>query len=288
MDSELEPALFPALNAWTFPPELSVHDLLAAAANARAGGLELATSADGQLAYDAPQQTLREIASHAENLNLQLTGLVSADCWRFNFTSAERAERERAEELLLRLLDQAATLGAGSVLVIPAVVGRCDEAAPRTAYADALHASAEALRRLRHEAEARRVALAIENVWNRFLLSPVEMAGLIDRVNSPYVGAYFDVGNVMPFGYPQDWIDTLGGRIARVHVKDYDLSRPGRDGFCPLGQGSVDWAAAFEALQNAGYDGPLTYEGPGDPAEAVRRIERIIAGQPPFERSDRT
>ena len=188
--------------------------------------------------------------------------------------------------MLLRLLDQAAALGAGSVLVIPAVVGRYDEPAPRVTYAHAMHATSEALCRLRHAAEERRVSLAIENVWNRFLLSPVEAAGLIDRINSPYVGLYFDTGNIMPFGYPQDWIDTLGGRIARVHMKDYDLAKPGRDGFCPLGEGSVDWPAVIGALRSAGYDGPLTYEGGDDPAEMVRRIERMIGGRPVLEGSD--
>ena len=133
--SEQERRLFPALNAWTFPAELPIHDLLEAAASAKARGLELTPSADGQLAFDTPEASLREIASHAADLNMSLTGLVTADCWRLNFTSADAVDRQRAEELLLRLLDQAAALGAGSVLVIPAVVGRHDESAPRVTYA---------------------------------------------------------------------------------------------------------------------------------------------------------
>jgi L-ribulose-5-phosphate 3-epimerase len=144
-------------------------------------------------------------------------------------------------------------------------------------YADALQRTFEALAALRNEAEARQVAIAIENVWNRFLLSPVEFAGLIDRVGSPFVGAYFDVGNVVAFGFPEDWIATLGTRIKRVHAKDYDAAKAGLAGFCPLGEGSVDWPRVTAALREVGYDGPLTYEGGGDPADVLRRLLSILS-----------
>lgn len=278
--------MFPALNVWTFPSELSARDLIQAASDAGAKGIELAPSADGPFSIDAPQPELREMVSLAANLDIRITGLVAVHTWQFNFASPDSADRRKSEELTLRMLDQAAALEAGAVLIIPAVVGKHDEPTPRVSYADALQATSEALSRLRHEAEVRRVALALENVWNRFLLSPIETADLIDRVNSPWVGVYFDVGNVMPFGYPQDWIETLGGRILRVHLKDYDLGVPGVDGFCRLGEGSVDWTAVMRTLRNAGYDGPLTYEGGGDPADVIQRIERIMDGRPAFERSD--
>jgi hexulose-6-phosphate isomerase len=118
-------------------------------------------------------------------------------------------------------------------------------------------------------------------VWNRFLLSPLEAADLIDRVNSPHVGFYFDTGNVLTYGYPEDWIATLGGRIARVHIKDYDLSRPGPAGFCDLGEGSVNWPAVIQGLRDVGYAGPLTYEGGGVATDVARRMRNILAGRPP-------
>ena len=279
--------MFPALNVWTFPSELSARDLIQAAADAGAKGVELAPTAEGPFSIDAPQRELRDLVSLAANLDIRITGLVAVHTWQFNFASPDAADRRKSEELTLRMLDQAAALGAGAVLIIPAVVGKHDESVPRVSYADALQATSQALSRLRHEAEARRVALAIENVWNRFLLSPVETADLIDRADSPWVGVYFDVGNVMPFGYPQDWIETLGGRIVRVHLKDYDLSVPGAGGFCALGEGSVDWTAVMRALRTVGYDGPLTYEGGGDPADVIQRIERIMDGRPASEGSNR-
>ncbi len=134
-------------------------------------------------------------------------------------------------------------------------------------------------RQLAGDADDRGVHIGIENVWNRFLLSPVEMRDLIDRVNSPWVGAYFDIGNAMAFGYPQDWIRTLGRRIIRVHAKDYDLTRPGTAGFdCPLGDGSVDWPAVMAALHEVQYEGPMTFEGPGEPVRIAARLKRIVSG----------
>ena len=114
------------------------------------------------------------------------------------------------------------------------------------------------------------------NVWNRFLHSPVELADLIDRVNSNWVGAYFDIGNVLAYGYPQDWITTLGHRIVRVHVKDFALDPGGPNGFCPLGEGDVDWPAVRAALEHAGYDGPLTYEGKGSLADIAKRMDTVL------------
>jgi L-ribulose-5-phosphate 3-epimerase len=213
--------------------------------------------------------------------------------WKFNYGSDDPAIRLRAHDLTLAMLDRAAWLGTDAILVVPAVVGRWDQPVPEVAYQDALNRTFEALHDLAPEAEQCGVVIAIENVWNRFLLSPVEMVELLDRVNSPWVGAYFDVGNVMAIGYPQDWIATLGRRITRVHLKDYKLEKgtgpmcaehpPGRPGksdlspFCPLCEGDVDWPAVMKALSQAGYDGPLTYEGKGDLADIKARIDRIIA-----------
>ncbi len=175
------------------------------------------------------------------------------------------------------MLDRAAWIGTDAILVVPAVVGRAGDATPTTRYADALNRTYDALAQLRFEAEDRGVRIALENVWNRFLLSPIETAGLIDRLATPWIGVYFDTGNVMPFGYPEDWIATLGPRIVRVHLKDYALARPGPDGFCPLGEGDVNWPAVITALKtHAGYKGPMTYEGPGDPNEIAQRLDTIL------------
>jgi hexulose-6-phosphate isomerase len=269
--------MYPAVNAWTFPDDTSPDQQLAQAAAAGFEGLELVVADRGPLTPDTPIAEFRRLAERAAELGIRLSGLATALFWEFNYASPTPADRQRACDLTLHLLDRAAAAGAGAVLVVPAVVGKVGDVRPNVSYADALHRTTEALLELRHQAEARAVVLAIENVWNRFLLSPVEAADLIDQVNSPCVGFYLDTGNVLWHGYPEDWIATLGGRIVRVHAKDYDLSKPGWAGFCPLGEGSVNWPAVVGGLTAAGYDGPLTYEGPGDPADVCRRLKAILA-----------
>ena len=272
--------MYAAVNAWTLSDARSAEEQLVAAATAGFAGIELVVGREGPLRPDTPPADFRSLAPRAAELRLSLVGLATGLFWEFNYASPQEADRRRAYDLTLRLLDQAAAAQAGSVLVVPAVVGKADEASAGVSYADALLRTLDALLTLRHEAEQRGVVLAIENVWNRFLLSPLEAADLIDRVNSASVGWCLDTGNVLAHGYPEDWIATLGARIVRVHAKDYDLARPGPAGFCPLGEGSVNWPAVVQALAAGGYDGPLTYEGGGDPAEACRRLTAILAGHP--------
>ncbi|MBU0640559.1 MAG: sugar phosphate isomerase/epimerase, partial [Planctomycetes bacterium] len=271
--------MFPALNAWTLPADLPPAEQLTVAAQAGFAGIELVIAAEGPLRPDTPLSEFSALADRAAKLGISVVSLATGLFWEVNYAAEREATRQRARDLTLRMLDRAAALGAGAILVLPAVVGTADAARMAIGYADALYRSHAALSELRHEAEARCVTIAIENVWNRFLLSPVEAADLLDRVNSPHVGFYFDTGNVLACGYPQDWIMTLGGRIARVHMKDYDLTRPGPAGFCNLGEGSVDWPAVMAAFRAVGYDGPLTYEGPGEPLDICRRLRNIIAGR---------
>lgn len=275
-----------AINAWTFSAELSPEQQLAAAAAAGFGGIELTLAIDGPLRFDTPLETCASLARQAADLNLPIASLATGEFWQTNYAAPDDSTRQAAVDLTLRMLDRAAALMAGAILVVPAVVGTPTEPHARVGYGDALSRTFDTLRSLRHEAESRGVSIALENVWNRFLLSPLEAAELIDRVNSPHVGWYFDTGNILPFGYPDDWIMTLAGRIKRVHVKDYQLRRPGPAGFCPLGEGSIDWPRVMAALRRVGYDGPLTYEGPGEPAEICRRLNNIINGRPVLEEDE--
>jgi len=272
--------MFAAINAWTFDAHATPEDLLTAAGAAGFDGLELVIGTDGALRFDTPVSECQRIARRAADIGVDICGLATGEFWRLNFGLADEGDRAAALDMTLRMLDRAAALEAGAILVVPAIVGRWNEKTPLVLYADALQRTLDALAQLRYEAESRGVVIAVENVWNRFLLSPVEMASLVDHISSPNVGVYFDTGNVLAFGYPEDWIRTLAQRIRRIHIKDYTLSRPGMDGFCPLGEGDVNWPLVLAALQAIDYHGPLTYEGPGDPTEVCRRMKRILAGQP--------
>lgn len=275
--------MYTAVNAWTLSDARSGDDYVRLAAEAGFAGVELVIGQDGPLQLDTPASAFADLGQRAADVDVQLSGLATGVFFQYNYASPDATDRQRAHDLTLHMLDQAAAGRIEAILVVPAVVGKATAPVPSVPYADAYHRTLDALSSLRFEAEARGVTIAIENVWNRFLLSPLEAADLLDEINSPHVAFYFDTGNILPFGYPQDWIDTLGGRIARVHAKDYDVTRPGRDGFCELGAGSVDWPAVIHALRRFGYDGPLTYEGGGEPVEACRRLRNILVDRPPLE-----
>ena len=121
----------------------------------------------------------------------------------------------------------------------------------------------------------------MEEVWNKFLLSPREFAEYVDSFKSPWVKAYFDVGNIVLYGYPQDWIRTLGSRIYKVHLKDFRF-RNRRAEFVPLREGEIDWKEVRQALLDIGYKGAATVEVQGGDREALaeisRRVDLILSG----------
>lgn len=169
-------------------------------------------------------------------------------------------------------LRSAKALGAETVLLVPAVVNE------NVGYGDAYKRSQEHIRKLLPLAEQLGIVIAVENVWNKFLLSPLEFARYVDEFDSPWLKAYFDIGNVILYGYSQDWIRTLGKRIVKIHLKDFK-----RNGYkwTNLLDGDVNWKQVRLALDEVGYDGFLTTELRGGDkaylADLSERIDRIIA-----------
>ena len=165
--------------------------------------------------------------------------------------------------------------GGTTVLVVPAVVNR------KVGYRDAYKRSQENIGKLIPAAAENGVKIAIEEVWNKFLLSPVEFARYIDEFASPWVGAYFDVGNVVEFGYPEEWIRELGKRILKIHIKEYAKEKRFK---YRLGEGNeIDWNAVRGALIDCGYDGWITAEVPYGSLEemkdVVRRMKELLDGE---------
>ena len=130
-------------------------------------------------------------------------------------------------------------------------------------------------------AQELKVIIGIEEVWNKFLLSPLEMARYVDEFNSPWIRAYFDVGNVAFYGYPHDWIRTLGKRIVKLHFKDFAFRKRMAE-FTPLLEGEIDFKAIHQALLDIGYQGSATVELSGGDGEYLkevnRRFEKILSG----------
>jgi L-ribulose-5-phosphate 3-epimerase len=257
-----------ALAAGTTPDQACRH-----AADAGFAGIELAVADEGWLTWQSDEAHCRALAEPIRAAGLAIVGLTTDYFWKTNYGSIDSRQRRAAYERTIRLLDIAAMLGTDAVAVIPAIVGRPGEASPRTSYGDALARSQEALAQLAFESEQRAIVLAVENAQNRFLLSPVEFRDWLDQINSPWVRAYLNVGCALAVGYPQDWADVLAGAIARVRATDYRLATAE---VCMPGEGDVDWPAVIRALRETGYDGPLTYDGPGAPGEIARRMKQVL------------
>jgi len=169
-------------------------------------------------------------------------------------------------------LRSAKALGADTVLLVPAVLNE------DVGYGQAYERSQKHIRKLLPLAAELRIVIAVENVWNKFLLSPLEFARYVDEFNSPWLKAYFDVGNVIIYGYAQDWVRTLGKRIVKIHLKDF--KRKGYE-WTNLLEGDVNWKQVRLALSEIGYDGFLTPELRGGDEEYLmdlsERIDKIIA-----------
>jgi hexulose-6-phosphate isomerase len=131
-------------------------------------------------------------------------------------------------------------------------------------------------------AEKTGVVIALENVWSNLFVDPRHAAHFVDSFESPWVRTYFDIGNHVKYSRPEQWIEVLGKRIVRCHVKDFKLNRNGRGGkFVNIREGSVDWASVMKALEKVGYQGWMTIEGSEklSLAERSRRLDLIIAGK---------
>ena len=222
-----------------------------------------------------------EIKDAASKSGLRIHSVMNADHWRFPLSSSDRDVVNRSVSGMEASLRNAALWGADAVLLVPAIV---DQA---TSYRDAWTRSQRVIReRLLPLARELQVIVAVEEVWNKFLLSPIEFARYVDELDSPWLKAYFDVGNVVFYGFPQDWIRTLGPRTVKVHLKDFRLDRPnGRFAWTNIGDGDIDWLEVRRAFDDAGYKGFFTTEvAAGDPAylkDLAGRVDRFLAGQKP-------
>jgi len=270
--------MFAAINAWTFPAGTGIDEMAQAAKAAGFEAIELVCGETGELTFETPESTCRELADRLAECSIRCVSLASAVFWKLNLGSRSAKERQRARERVIAMLERAAWLKAETVLVVAGVVAHYDTPTRlEVPYEDCLAFAFESLHELTPEADARGVAIAIENVWNRFLLSPVEMREFVDRLNSPWIGVYLDVGNVLAHGIPHDWIRTLSHRIRCVHVKDLRLTGPAGGQFCLPGDGDVDWPAVMASLHEVGYQGPLVFEGSGELAEIRRRMDHLLS-----------
>jgi L-ribulose-5-phosphate 3-epimerase len=222
------------------------------------------------------EHTAEEIKNAAAGANIRIDSVMNMDHWQYPLSSDDPNVVEKSLAGMRTSLHNAKLWGSDAVLLVPAVVN------PRTSYSDAWTRSQNQIRKLLPLAEELKIVIAIEEVWNKFLLSPLEMATYIGEFKSPWVKAWLDVGNVVLYGYPQDWIRTLGKNISNVHLKDFKRKEGGY-AWVNLGDGDVDWPAVRQAFAEISYSGSAIAELDGGDEvylrDVSRRIDRLLLGR---------
>jgi len=250
-----------SINIWSFPGDWDFKHKLAVAREAGFEGFEPELAETGVIHPGSSADELAAVKMLTENHGLALSGLATGLYWGANAASNDPAVRQRAAEILTRQIECAAALGIDTVLVVPGAVGVDFIPGAEVVPYDTAYERAHAfIRNALPAAERHRVCIGIENVWNKFLLSPLEMRGFVDSFQSDWVGCYLDVGNVLATGYPEHWIRILGHRIKRVHFKDYRRAVGSVAGFVDLLSGDVHWPAVMRELRAIGYTGWVAAE----------------------------
>lgn len=221
-----------------------------------------------------------EVVKALEATGLQAASVCCSTHWNKPVSDPNPAVREAGVNGLRQALRDAKRYGATSVLFVPGVVSK------QVSYADAWPRSVEAIRQVVPLAEELGVRIAIENVWNNFLLSPLEAARYVDEFKSPMVGWHFDCGNICNYGWPEQWVRILGKRIARIHIKEFSRKKADKEGKwkgfkAKLLEGDNDWPSIMKALDEVGYSGwAITEQGGGGSVDGMKdladRLGRII------------
>ncbi|WP_438349330.1 sugar phosphate isomerase/epimerase family protein [Paenibacillus sp. FA6] len=249
------------INIWSFNGDLSIADCIKLAKKAGFDGIELSLNETGELGLASGDKEIREIKARLEDASLEIAGLATGLYWDYPMTSGNKELQTKAIDVCKKQLELAAAFGVDAILVIPGAVGvDFIPGSEVTDYEYAYERAQESIAQLVPYAQAAGVSIAIENVWNKFLLSPLEMRSFIDDIGSDFVGSYFDVGNALQNGYPEQWIRILAHRIKKVHFKDYRREAGGLHGFVDLLAGDVNYPAVMESLKAIGYDNYVTAE----------------------------
>ena len=243
--------------------------------------IELAVAGKGVLTHNATQSQCEDIIDAAQKIDIEISSVASGESWTCSPTANDPEHRAKIIDFTSKALQITKWLGSDAYLFVPGAVDVFFLPDAEVIDYDVCYERAgEAVRQLLPAAEQTGVAICIENVWNKFLLSPLEMRDFIDSFDSEMVGAYFDVGNVLLTGYPDQWIRILGKRIKRVHVKDFKLSAGTAAGFVDLLEGNVDFEAVKKALGRIGYDGYVTAEllpfEQGRPQKTAQAMKKIF------------
>lgn len=255
-----------SINYWSFPGglegSLGLSEFLRLAKESGFDGAEVAIGEAGSaFGLDTTEERCKEVLEDADRLGISVVSAASGLFWSRSLADSDSSVRAQALEDLKKMLQIASWLKVKTLLTIPGSVDVFFMPDRKVQdYSEVWNYATEGLRAALPTAQGCDVRMGIENVWNRFLLSPHEMASFIDQFASPYVGAYVDVANLLPFGYAEQWLRILGKRVVGIHFKDYRRAVGTADGFVDLLEGDVDWPAVMAAIREIEYEGPVVAE----------------------------
>jgi len=243
--------------------------------------IELCIASNGVLTDKTTKEECKAIVAEAKRVGIKISSVASGESWGKSPTADDAKVRKEIIEFTKKALQVTKWLGTDAYLFVPGAVDVFFLPDAEVIPYDVCYKRAvDAVKKLVPTAEKLGVTVAIENVWNKFLLSPLEMRDFIDSFESKRVGAYFDIGNVLLTGFPEQWIKILGKRIKRVHIKDFKKSFGTAEGFVGLLEGNVDFVAVKKALEAIGYKGYVTAEmipySPGRPEKTAKTMKKIF------------
>ena len=216
--------------------------------------------------------TLDEIKKAKANSGIETPTVVNKDHWRVPLSDPDPEVRKNCIASVAKSLEEIKELGGDTVLVVPGVVN------DKVSYEDAYYRSQNSIRELIPYAEKTGMQIGLENVWNNFLISPVEAKRFIDEINHPLVGWYFDIGNVLRYGWPEHWIKTLNHRIMKLHIKEFSRELMNSSGLwegfkVDLLKGDNNWPVVMKAVSDINHRGGwLTAEVPGGDRNHLKKI----------------
>ncbi|AYB00553.1 sugar phosphate isomerase/epimerase family protein [Lachnoanaerobaculum umeaense] len=246
---------------FSFSENIDLKDIFSNVSLMKYDGVEPVLSEEGYLNPSMREGEVLEIKKMANANGLEIPSVGVWSLWDNNPVSNDLSIRKKAVDIIERQLEFASILGADTILVIPGYT-HCSFAKnpEKVAYNVAYDRAYELFFKLEKVAREYKVSIGIENVWNKFLLSPLEIRKFLDDINSEYVGSYFDVGNIMYIGDPSDYIEILGRHIKKIHISDYRVEQSGLGAFVDIFAGDVDFFEVIKSLKKIGYDDYLMLE----------------------------
>ncbi len=232
---------------------------------------------------DSPNELdKKEILEARDKTGLVIPGTVNSYHWKYPLSDPDPKVRAQCVESMKTALKDTKEYGGNTVLLVAGVVNE------NVSYDDAYKRSQEEIRKLLPVAQETGIKIAIENVWNNFLISPMEAARYIDEFESDMIGWYFDVGNIIRYGWPEQWIKILGKRILKLDIKEYSREKQRNEGIwagfdVKLGDGDCNWPVVMKALDEINYQGGWgSAEVPGGDRkrleEISERMDKIFKG----------